>query len=57
MDDLSIAISDDELLEDVMSNRPPKKKDYKVGCLDLTCMTYESGQSVTISSGTLISFL
>ena len=30
MDDLNIPISDDELLEDVMSVRPPRKKDYKV---------------------------
>ena len=30
MDDLSLHISDDELLEDVMSSRPLKKKDYKV---------------------------
>ena len=34
MDDLNIPISDDELLEDVMSVRPPRKKDYKV-CKDV----------------------
>ena len=30
VDDLNIPISDDELMEDVMSTRPPRKKDYKV---------------------------
>ena len=36
MDDLNIPISDDELMEDVMSSHPPRKKDYKVWCL--SCM-------------------
>ena len=33
VDDLTLSISDDELLEDVMSIRPRSKKEYKVHVL------------------------